>query len=57
MRSLEHDIEQSSAELENSERREDFLFNDVGKERAHDFVVDVVPAAEDVLAECERLLS
>lgn len=53
---LEDDIEDALAKLKNAEGREDFLLDDVGKEGADDFVVNMVPAAEDVLGEGEGLL-
>ncbi len=56
MRGLEYNIEEASSKLEYPEGFEDLLFDDVGQEGAHNFVVDLISFREEVLTEGKRLM-
>jgi hypothetical protein len=56
LRGLEYNIEESSSKLEYPERFEDLLFDDVGQEGSHNFVVDLISFREKVFAESKGLM-
>ena len=54
--SLKDDVEESSSKLKDSNGAKDFFLNHIRQEGSNDFVVGLVPFAEQVLAEGKGLL-